>query len=270
MGYIRPDKDGVPNISEVRKCALTSNFETVTIDGKEYKDYPTCPIGLNGIGYSTNETEEVWTGNYYYYVNPDGKMQCYNVSSIDQWSESRSIFKEPISKFPVVMLEWLIDGLIWRSEGIKNEKVPPRTWDIVRKYAIDEYGAEVIKSKPEYDFESPDRDLATINNRARHGVQSQEEREREMRERDERERQAYLSETARNNYIDSGIDGRNIRRRIEFDGGGRTQVRTNDSAVARTIELLFREMSNLNLKNEILKRMKKDLRLSDEIDINQI
>ena len=114
-GKIKLDGNGkIPSdtLKEIRKCAAQSDFKKVIIKGHEYESYPICPIGMEGVGHTQVDDEsDTWVGEYYYYLNPltnPPQRQCYMIGSIDNWRGDKGIFKDPLTKKTVVMLEWLI------------------------------------------------------------------------------------------------------------------------------------------------------------------
>ena len=109
-------------LNEIRKCALASAFEDVTINGFTYSEFPMCPIGMEGVGYThvEDESADPWAGEYYYYVNPKTnppQRQCYMIGSIDRWRKGKGLFEDPSTKMRVVMLEWLILKAMVDEEG---------------------------------------------------------------------------------------------------------------------------------------------------------
>ena len=64
-----------------------------------------------------------------------------------------------------------------------------------------------------------------------------------------------------------GYDENNTRRQL-FRGGERCHVSADDISLSRTIKLFLNQMSDLKMKRAVINRMKKDLRLSDDDDMN--
>jgi len=157
-GKIDLDADGkIPDttLTDIRKCALASAFEDVTINGVTYKDFPMCPVGMEGVGYTQDESAP-WAGEYYYYVHPKTnppQRQCYMISSIDGWRAGKGLFEDPSTKMKVVMLEWLIYNASWYAYDD-----PQRPIYLNRTYFQDELeGFKGFDTRPDdyigYDYE---------------------------------------------------------------------------------------------------------------------
>ena len=157
-GKIDLDADGkIPDttLTDIRKCALASAFEDVTINGVTYKDFPMCPVGMEGVGYTQDESAP-WAGEYYYYVHPKTnppQRQCYMISSIDGWRAGKGLFEDPSTKMKVVMLEWLIYNATWYADDD-----PERPIYFNRTYFQEELeGFEGFDTRPDdyigYDYE---------------------------------------------------------------------------------------------------------------------
>lgn len=115
---------------EVKKCPIVEDDPKPTkIKDIEYSNYPTCPINYEGIGFSTEEDETKWTGEYYYYMKrSQTKSNQYNKTCFNKSSYDLNPNKEqsPLTREPMVSIFKLV------TELVKSSNVPGKVKEHLR------------------------------------------------------------------------------------------------------------------------------------------
>ena len=144
---------------EVTQCPIIEDDPIpVKINNIEYTNYPTCPINYEGIGFSSEEDETIWTGEYYYYMKVDSDPNKHNKSCFNKSSYDLNPNKEmsPLTREPLVSIFQLVSDIV--SDSIHRDIIPAK----VKEHLKDLYAEDLDFSGNHEEFKEWLRDWFMI------------------------------------------------------------------------------------------------------------